>query len=239
MNSKDVRAKGDAEAVRPSRNDLARKGNKRTFDPHLFLATVADGRTLANYRKNEVVFSQGQPADAVFYIRKGKVKLAVMSRKRKQAVIAILGAGEFFGEECLNRQKLRRATASTLTESEVMRVQKAEMIRVLHTESMFAEMFMVHILARMSRVEDDLVDQLLNSSESRLARTLIRLADFGEDDTIQPIAVKISQGTLANIVGTTRSRVSFFMNKFRKLGFIDYNGDLKINNSLLTVVLRD
>ena len=203
------------------------------------MGTVDGGRTLKNYPKDEVIFSQGEPADAVFYIRKGKVKLIVASKQGKKAVVAILGTGEFFGEGCLNGQSLRLATARALTESEVMRVQKTEMVRILHAQPTFAEMFMAHLLTRNSRVEEDLVDQLFNSSEKRLARTLLLLANFGKDDAPQAIPAKISQETLADIIGTTRPRVSFFMNKFRKLGFIHYNGDVKVNNSLLSVVLRD
>jgi CRP/FNR family cyclic AMP-dependent transcriptional regulator len=219
---------------------LAKKAKKsRSFNPKLFLTTAHSGRTQKNYRKDEVIFSQGQPADAVFYIGKGKVKLVVASKAGKQAVIAILGAGEFFGEGCLNGQSLRLATARAVTESEVMRVQKTEMIRILHAQPEFSEMFMAHLLTRNSRIEEDLVDQLFNSSEKRLARTLLLLANFGKDDTPQPIPAQITQETLADIIGTTRPRVSFFMNKFRKLGFVDYNGDLKINSSLLGVVLRD
>jgi CRP/FNR family transcriptional regulator, cyclic AMP receptor protein len=219
---------------------LARKAKrKRSFDPELFLGTVDGGRTLKNYSRDEVIFSQGQPADAVFYIRKGKVKLIVASKQGKQAVVAILGTGAFFGEGCLNGQSLRLATALALTESEVMRVQKTEMVRILHAEPSFSEMFMAHLLTRNNRVEEDLVDQLFNSSEKRLARTLLLLANFGKDDTPQAIPGKITQETLADIIGTTRPRVSFFMNKFRKFGFIDYNGDVKVNNSLLSVVLRD
>ena len=194
---------------------------------------------MANYRKNEIVFSQGDPADAVFYVREGKIKLAVKSKQGKQAVVAILGGGEFFGEGCLNGQSLRLATARAMAESEVMRITKTEMVRVLHAEPAFAEMFIAHLLIRNSRIEEDLVDQLFNSSEKRLARTLLSLANFGKDDAPQPVTAKISQETLADIIGTTRPRVSFFMNRFRKLGFIDYNGDLKINSSLLSVVLRD
>jgi CRP/FNR family cyclic AMP-dependent transcriptional regulator len=221
-------------------SDLARKANqRRSFDPKRFLATVDGGRALTNYRKDDVIFSQGDSADAVFYIRKGKVKLVVTSKQEKQAVVAILGEGEFFGEGCLNGQSLRLATACTMTESEVMRVQKREMLRTLHAEPVFAEMFMAHLLTRNGRIEEDLVDQLFNSSEKLLARTLLLLANFGKDDTPQPIPNKISQETLADIIGTIRPRVSFFMNRFRKLGFIDYNGHLKINNSLLSVVLRD
>ena len=150
-----------------------------------------------------------------------------------------LGGGEFFGEGCLNGQSLRLATARAMAESEVMRITKTEMVRVLHAEPAFAEMFIAHLLIRNSRIEEDLVDQLFNSSEKRLARTLLSLANFGKDDAPQPVTAKISQETLADIIGTTRPRVSFFMNRFRKLGFIDYNGDLKINSSLLSVVLRD
>jgi CRP/FNR family transcriptional regulator, cyclic AMP receptor protein len=220
---------------------LARKAKqKHSFDPKLFLTTVDGGRALTNYGKNnDVIFSQGDPADAVFYIRRGKVKLVVASKQGKQAVVAILGEGEFFGEGCLNGQSLRLATARAMTESELMRVQKSEMVRTLHAEPAFAEMFMTHLLTRNSRIEEDLVDQLFNSSEKRLARTLLLLANFGKDDSPQPISAKISQETLADIVGTTRPRVSFFMNRFRKLGFIEYNGGLKINNALLSVVLRD
>jgi CRP/FNR family transcriptional regulator, cyclic AMP receptor protein len=219
---------------------LARKEKRHTFDANLFLATVGRGRTLINYRKDEVVFSQGHPADSVFYIRKGKIKLVIASKQGKQAVVAILGAGEFFGEGCLNGQVLRLATARAMTESEVMRLQKTEMLHALHAELAFAEMFMAHLLTRNSRVEEDLVDQLFNSSEKRLARTLLQLANFGNNDTPQQIP-QFSQEMLAGIIGTTRPRVSFFMNKFRKLGFIDYHDGLKglkINNSLLSVVLH-
>jgi CRP/FNR family transcriptional regulator, cyclic AMP receptor protein len=218
---------------------LARKTKKRDFDPKVFLATVNGGRTLTRYQKDEVVFAQGNPADAVFYIQKGKIKLVVTSKQGKQAVVAVLGAGQFFGDGCLIGQSLRLAMACAITESEVMRVEKSEMIRVLHAEPDFSEMFIAHLLTRNSRVEEDLVDQLFNSSEKRLARTLLVLANFGKDDTPQPLPTKISQETLADIIGTTRPRVSFFMNKFRKLGFIDYNGDVKVNSSLLSVVLRD
>jgi len=219
---------------------LARKVRKKTsFNPKLFLATVDGGRSVANYRKNEIVFSQGDPADAVFYVREGKIKLAVKSKQGSQAVVAILGGQVFFAEGCLNGQSLRLATARAMAESEVMRITKTEMVRVLHAEPAFAEMFIAHLLIRNSRIEEDLVDQLFNSSEKRLARTLLSLANFGKDDAPQPVTAKISQETLADIIGTTRPRVSFFMNRFRKLGFIDYNGDLKINSSLLSVVLRD
>ena len=205
----------------------------------MFLATMDGGRSQIDLHKDGIIFAQGDPADAVFYIQAGKIKITVTSEQGKQAVVAILGAGEFFGEGCLSGQPLRLATASALGEAEVVRVQKGEMVRVLHAEPTFTEMFMAYLLTRNSRVEEDLVDQLFNSSEKRLARTLLVLANFGKDGAPQPITTKISQETLADIIGTTRPRVSFFMNKFRKLGFIEYNGDLKVNSSLLSVVLRD
>jgi len=215
------------------------KTTRPTFDPKAFLATVSRGRTVAAYRKGAVVYAQATPADSVFYVKKGKIKIAVASNRGKEAVIALLGAGEFFGEGCLIGQPLRLATATAMIESEVMRVGKAEMNRVLQSELTFGELFMAHLLTRNSRVEEDLVDQLFNSSEKRLARTLLLLANFGKDGGPQPITTPISQETLAEIVGTTRPRVSHFMNKFRKLGFITYNGHLEVHSSLLSVVLRD
>lgn len=218
---------------------MTRKIKKTRFDPKVFLSTVNGGRTIASLQKNDVIFSQGDPADAVFYIQKGKIKIAVTSEQGKEAVVAILGPDSFFGEGCLIGQTLRLASSTALTDCAVMRVEKEEMIRVLHDEPEFASIFTTHLLSRNSRVEEDLVDQLFNSSEKRLARTLLLLANFGKEGKPEPITTKISQEMLAEIVGTTRPRVSFFMNKFRKLGFIEYNGDLKINNSLLSVVLRD
>jgi CRP/FNR family cyclic AMP-dependent transcriptional regulator len=212
---------------------------KSAFDPKKYLAAVNGGRNLAKYRKGAVIFSQGEPANAVFYIHKGKVKIVATSDQGKEAVVAILGAGDFLGEGCLVGQPVRLATSTAMTESEVMRVKKMEMIRVLHDEPAFGEMFTAFLLTRNSRVEADLVDQLFNSSEKRLARTLLLLANFGKDNEPEPIVPKISQDTLADIVGTTRSRVSTFMNKFRKLGFIEYNGNLKVNSALLNVVLHD
>jgi CRP/FNR family cyclic AMP-dependent transcriptional regulator len=212
---------------------------KATFDPLAFLATVNYGRTMAKYAKNAVVFQQAGPADSVFYIQKGRIKIVVESEQGKEAVVAVLGHGEFFGEGCLIGQPLRLATARAMVESEVMRVGKTEMMRILHAEPSFGELFMAHLLTRNSQVEADLVDQLFNSSEKRLARTLLMLANFGKEGGPQPITTPITQETLAEIVGTTRSRVSYFMNKFRKLGFIDYNGHLEVHSSLLTVVLRD
>jgi CRP/FNR family cyclic AMP-dependent transcriptional regulator len=217
---------------------MARK-TKKTFDPKIFLATVNHGRTASTYARDAVVFQQASPADSVFYIRKGRIKIVVASQQGKEAVVAILGAGEFFGEGCLIGQPLRLATARAMVESEVMRVGKAEMIRVLHEEPAFGELFMAYLLTRNSRIEEDLADQLFNSSEKRLARTLLLLANFGKEGVPQPITTKISQETLAEIVGTTRPRVNTFMNKFRKLGFIDYNGHLKVHSSLLSVVLHD
>jgi CRP/FNR family cyclic AMP-dependent transcriptional regulator len=212
---------------------------KSTFDPKAFLATVSRGRTVAPYRKGGVIYRQAGAADAVFYVQKGRIKITVRSQQGKEAVIAILGAGEFFGEGCLNGQGLRLATATAMIESEVTRVNKTEMIRVLHDEPAFGELFMAHLLTRNSRVEEDLVDQLFNSSEKRLARTLLLLANFGKEGGPQAITTPISQETLAEIIGTTRPRVSHFMNKFRKLGFISYNGHLEVHSSLLSVVLRD
>lgn len=212
---------------------------KDAFDPQTFLASVSHGRTARSYRKGEAIFRQSTPADAVFYVQKGKIKITVASKQGKEAVIGMLGAGEFFGEGCLIGQPLQLSTAKAMATSEVLRVGKAEMIRVLHEEPSFGELFIAHLLTRNSRVEEDLVDQLFNSSEKRLARTLIMLANFGKEDKTLPIATRISQETLAEIIGTTRPRVSHFMNKFRKLGFISYNGHIEIHNSLLSVVLRE
>jgi CRP/FNR family cyclic AMP-dependent transcriptional regulator len=215
------------------------KKTQATFDPKAFLATVSRGRTVSDYRAGDVVFLQASHADAVFYVQKGKIKIVVASKQGKEAVIAILGPGEFFGEGCLNGQTQRLSTARAMVDSEVMRVGKAEMVRVLHDEPAFGELFMAHLLTRNSRVEEDLVDQLFNSSEKRLARTLLILANFGKDGGPQPITTRISQETLAEIIGTTRPRVSHFMNKFRKLGFISYNGHMEVHSSLLSVVLRE
>ena len=212
---------------------------KVPFDPKVFLATVNGGRSISKYRKDETVFSQSSAADAVFYIQKGKVKITVVSEQGKEAVVAILGPDEFCGEGCLTGQPLRLATATAMTDCEIMRVEKAVMVRVLHEEPAFSEMFVSHLLARTIRVEADLVDQLFNSSEKRLARALLLLANFGKDGRPEPIIAKVSQETLAEMIGTTRSRVSFFMNKFRNLGLIDYNGRIEIHSSLLNVVLHE
>ena len=215
------------------------KKPKSIFDPKVFLATVDGGRTISDYRKDEVIFLQGDQADAVFYIQEGQVKIAVTSEQGKEAVVGIVGPGEFFGEGCLIAQSQRLAMAVTLTKATIMRLEKVAMVRVLHEEPAFAETFMGYLLTHNSRVEEDLVDQLFNSSEKRLARALLLLANFGKDEKPEPVLAKISQQTLADMIGTTRPRVSFFMNKFRQLGFIEYNGDLRVNSSLLNVVLRD
>jgi len=218
---------------------MARKAKSVPFDPGAFLATVNHGRTMSEYPMGQVIFSQGDAADSVFYVVRGKIKIAVTSEHGREAVVGLFGEGDFFGEGCLVAQPLRLATAASMSVSTVMRLEKSEMIRVLHAEPAFAERFTAHLLTRNSRIEADLVDQLFNSSERRLARTLLLLANFGKEGRPEPITTKISQETLAEMIGTTRPRVSFFMNKFRKLGFIDYNGDLKVNSSLLSVVLRD
>jgi CRP/FNR family transcriptional regulator, cyclic AMP receptor protein len=211
-----------------------------TFDPKSFLAEAGEGRTVSQYRKDQIVFSQGEPADAVFYIQKGKVKVTVVSDQGKEAVVAILGAGEFCGEGCLAGQARRIATVRAMTECTIMRLQKTSIVRVLYDEPAFSEMFMSHLLARTIRVEEDLVDQLFNSSEKRLARLLLLLANFGKEGRPEPLIAKISQETLAEMIGTTRSRVSFFMNKFRRMGFLDYNGEgLEVHSSLLNVILHD
>jgi CRP/FNR family transcriptional regulator, cyclic AMP receptor protein len=209
------------------------------FDPKLFLSKVGKGRTIADYSKNEVVFAQSDRADAVFYIQKGKVKLTVVSNAGKEAIIAILGPGDFLGEGSLAAQPVRLATATAISNCSVIRLEKAAMIRVLHDEPAFSEMFVSYLLSRNMRIEEDLVDQLFNSSEKRLARVLLLLANFGKEGKPEPAIAKISQETLAEMIGTTRSRVSFFMNKFRKMGFIEYNGELHIHSSLLNIVLHD
>jgi CRP/FNR family cyclic AMP-dependent transcriptional regulator len=221
------------------RETVVAKAKKRPFDVHVFLNTVDGGRTVATYDKNQPVYSQGDPADSVFYIQKGKVKVCIVSEQGKEAVVALHEGGDFFGEGCLSGQPLRLATVSAMTESAIMRLDKSSITRVLRDEPKFSEMFITYLLARNARVEEDLVDQLFNSSEKRLARLLLLMANFGKEGSPQQVIAKISQETLAEMVGTTRSRVSTFMNKFRKLGFIQYNGELTVHNSLLNVVLHD
>jgi CRP-like cAMP-binding protein len=216
------------------------KPKKPPFDPKVFLNKVGEGRTSADYRKNQKVFSQGDPADAIFYIQNGKVKLTVVSKQGKEAVAGILGTDDFFGESCLSGQPLRMATATAMSACVIVRLEKQSTIRVLHDEPTFSELFLAHLLSRNIRLEEDLVDQLFNSSEKRLARVLLLLANFGKEGKPEPVIAKISQETLAEIIGTTRSRVSFFMNKFRKLGLIDYNGGgLQVHSSLVNIVLHD
>jgi CRP-like cAMP-binding protein len=209
------------------------------FDPKLFLAKVGEGKSIRNFEKDEVVFAQGDVADSVFYIQKGKIKVLVVSEQGKEAVVGILEPGQFFGEGCLNGHPLRISTTTAMETCLITSITKLAMKTVLHNEPKFSELFMTYLLSRNSRIEEDLIDQLFNSSEKRLARLLLLLANFGKDGTPQPIAASVNQETLAEMIGTTRSRVSFFMNKFRKLGFITYNGKIEVHNSLLNAVLYD
>jgi CRP/FNR family transcriptional regulator, cyclic AMP receptor protein len=215
------------------------KAKKRPFKVSEFLTKMDGGRTLRTFRKDEKVFAQGEPADAVFYLQEGKVKVCVVSERGKEAVVALHGAGDFFGEGCLTGQPLRLATVSAMTDCIAMRIDKAAMVSALREEHTLSEVFIAYILGRNARVEEDLVDQLFNSSEKRLARVLLLMANFGKEGKPEPVIPKISQETLAEIVGTTRARVSTFMNKFRDLGFISYNGHLEVHSSLLNVVLHD
>jgi CRP-like cAMP-binding protein len=209
------------------------------FDLKAFLAKAGYGRTILASREKQTLFSQGEPADAVFYILKGKVKLTVLSRHGKEAVIAMLGPDDFFGEGCLAGQHLRMATATATTSGSVMRFQRKAIIRLLHEQPTFSELFLSYVLSRNIRVEEDLVDQLFNSSEKRLARTLLLLAHVGKEREAEVVVPKISQESLAAIIGTTRARVSHFMNRFRQLGLIEYNGELRVHSALLNVVLHD
>jgi len=209
------------------------------FNAKLFLMKIGSGNTLCKAENKQIIFSQGDAADAVFYIQKGKVKLTVVSQQGKEAVVAILGPASFFGEACLAGETVRMATASSLEDTTILRIEKRAMIDVLHQQPAFSELFMRYVLSRNIRIQEDLVDHLFNSSEKRLARVLLLLAHFGKDTPPDTAIAKISQETLAEMVGTTRSRVSFFLNKFRKLGFINYNGDLHVHSSLLNVVLHD
>lgn len=226
----------------PKSKVVARSKRRKSggaFDPALFLETVAKGRIISTHKKKAVIFKQGDDAGSVLYIRSGKIKVSVISAEGNEAVVGILGADEFLGEGCLIGQPKRLATASAMTECQVMHVSKVEIERVLKDEPAFSQMFVTHILERNARVQEDLVDQLFNSTEKRLARVLLLLANFGKTGRPEPIIAKISQETLAEMIGTTRSRVSHFMNKFRKLGFIDYNGHIDVHSSLLSVVLSD
>jgi CRP/FNR family transcriptional regulator, cyclic AMP receptor protein len=209
------------------------------FDPRLFLAKVGSGKAVLEFQKNQNVFAQGDIADTVFYIQKGKVKVSVLSDHGKEAVVAILESDQFFGEGCLKGHSLRIATTTAMEDSVITSISKNAMLAALHDEPKFSEMFVAYLLTRNSRVEADLIDQLFNSSERRLARLLLLLANFGKEGSPQPISPNISQETLAEMIGTTRPRVSFFMNKFRKLGLINYNGKIEVNNSLLSAVLHE
>jgi len=213
---------------------------KPSFDAKTFLSVVDGGRTVGRYRKNKIVFAQGDSADSIFYIQTGKIKITVVSQRGKEAIDAILGEDDFFGEGCLVGQPCRLATVAAMTDSVIMRLEKAVVADVIHREAEFSEMFIDHLLRRAARVESDLVDQLFNSSEKRLARVLLLLANFGQEGVPEPVIPKMSQQTLAEIIGTTRSRVSFFMNRFREQGFIEYNKEgIQVHSTLLNVVLHD
>jgi CRP/FNR family transcriptional regulator, cyclic AMP receptor protein len=215
------------------------KPAKSSFDAQVFLAKVGEGKSILQFKKGQNVFVQGDPADKVFYIQKGKIKLTVLSDHGKEAVVGMLGPGQFFGEGCMNGHKLRISTTTAMENCVITAITKTAMIAALHDEPQFSEMFMAYLLTRNSRIEEDLIDQLFNSSERRLARLLLLLANFGKEGSPQPISPGISQETLAEMIGTTRSRVSHFMNKFRKLGLIDYNGHIEVHSSLLSAVLHD
>ena len=215
------------------------KPTKDTFDAQIFLAKMGHGKTILEFDKGQNVFEQGDAADTVYYIQKGRIKLTVLSDQGKEAVVGILEPGQFFGEGCLNGHKLRISTTTAMENCLVTAIAKPAMIAVLHDEPTFSELFMAYLLTRNSRIEEDLIDQLFNSSERRLARMLLLLANFGKEGSPQPISPHVSQETLAEMIGTTRSRVSFFMNKFRKLGLISYNGHIEVNSSLLSAVLHD
>lgn len=218
---------------------LSTEKKKPKFNAKKYLATAGKGKTIWVYEENIVIFSQGQEAKSIFYIQKGKVKVTVLSKGGKEAVIAILDGGDFFGEGCLAGQPLRISTATTMTPCSVLRLERATVVELLQKEPAFAEVLLTYMLNRAMRIEEDLVDQLFNSSEKRLARALLLLANFGKEGKPETVIPTISQETLADMIGTTRSRVSFFMNKFRRLGFIKYNGTLEVHSSLLNVVLHD
>ena len=216
-----------------------KRPTQRVFDAQRFLDSTGSAKKIMKYEPASIVFSQGDPALSVLYVQQGGVRLSVISETGKEAVVALLGPGDFFGEGCLAGQPLRMATATAIAETTVLIVEKRRMLQLLHDQSGFSDRFITHMLARNIRIEEDLVDQLFNSSEKRLARTLLLLARYGKQDKPHRVLPKVSQEVLAEMVGTTRSRVNFFMNKFRNMGFIDYNGGIKINNSLLSVVLHD
>jgi len=222
----------------PPRRRLAQKQTK-LFDPNIFLKGAGPGKTVRDYSPKQAIFSQGERADAVFFIQEGRVKLSVLSKQGKEATIALLGKDDFLGEGCIaSDQPLRLATATAVTDCSILKIEKARMLRTLHEEHAFSDMFVGYVVERHNRTQADLVDQLFNSSEKRLARALLMLSRVGKRDKSETVIPRVSQGTLAEMVGTTRSRVNFFMNKFRKLGFIDYDGGLEVNSSLLSVVLH-
>ena len=218
---------------------MSKMASEAAFDPHAFLATIDRGQSETTYRPREIIFSQGAPADAIFYVKRGKVKLSVTSEGGREAILGLFGEGSFLGEATLIGQPARFASATAMTECALVRIPKAEMLRALRRRPELADLFTAHLLARNTRVEADLADHLLNSSEKRLARTLLLLANVGKESGPEPISAQISQEVLAEMVGTTRSRISYFMNKFRSAGFIDYNGQITVNNSLLAVLLPD
>jgi CRP/FNR family cyclic AMP-dependent transcriptional regulator len=223
----------------PSRQRTAQKPTK-PFDPKAFLASAGIGRTLRQYSPKQIIFSQGQRADAVFYIQEGTARLSVLSTQGKEAVISMLGRGDFLGEGCIaSDQPFRMATATATTSCSVLKIEKREMLRALHAEHRFSDMFVAYMVSRHNRTQSDLVDQLFNSTEKRLARTLLMLARFGKEGSSESLIPSITQQTLAEMVGTTRSHVNVFLNRFKKLGFIEYNGGLKVHSSLLTVVLHE
>jgi len=223
----------------PSRGQVPRQRSS-LFDPKTFLTQAGIGRTIRRFRRKQIVFSQGEPADAVFYLQEGRVRLSVLSKQGKEATITLLGPGDFLGEGCIaDDQPVRMATATAVTDCSVLRIEKSEMLRTLHEEHGFSDMFVAYVVERHNRTQADLVDQLFNSSEKRLARALLILARFGKEGRSETLIPNISQETLAEMIGTTRSRVNFFMNRFRKLGFIDYNGGLQVHSSLLSVVLHE
>jgi CRP/FNR family cyclic AMP-dependent transcriptional regulator len=212
----------------------------RTFDPRAFLAETGLGRTILQYPKNKVIFAQGSPSDAVFYIQKGRAKLSVLSAHGKEATIALLGQGDFMGEGCMaSDQPLRTASATAITDCSALRIEKDAMLKVLHQQHEFSDLFVAYLVGRYNQTQADLVDQLFNSAEKRLARTLLLLARFGKEGRSENVIPKISQETLAEMVGTTRARINFFMNRFRQLGFIEYNGELEVHSSLLDIVLHE
>jgi CRP/FNR family cyclic AMP-dependent transcriptional regulator len=217
----------------------AMKTKQPIFDTKSFLTKVGKGRTITAYRKNQPIFAQGDPADALFYLQKGRVKLTVVSRHGKEAIVAVLGPTDFFGEGCLAGQQKRISTATALSECSIVRIEKSAAIKVIQEQPRFSELLLSYLLSRNIRIEEDLIDRLFNSSEKRLARVLLLLANFGKNGSHEEVIPKVSQETLAEMVGTTRARISFFMNKFRKLGFVKYDGGLEVHSSLLNVILHD